>query len=165
MFHNSVPGSNSPPLMSAAHERSVVQHCPFNTRTARIAQSGVHRTVCGVCARIGTYLPSAPRWSAPYCGGLRKRVFKALGFAPWWTERELQEAYLDKCLGNAKRRQPHYLPQCLATRGMISAAPCTMCQRCPCMRCWQKSCVMPPQFHSNSRDWHRAPSLLVATQL
>ena len=26
-----------------------------------------------------------------------------------------------------------------------------MCQRCPCMTCWRKGCVIPPQCHSNSK--------------
>ena len=72
-------------------------------------------------------------WWAANAGSPRER----------WTERQLQEA-----LGHMPReyeRKAASLPARSAwpQEATISPAPCTMCQRCPCMRCWRKSCVIP----------------------
>ena len=94
-------------------EEMNVQHRPTNTSNVRMAQSwrpqnGLWR----LCSRSGTYLPSAPRWSAPCLAGQRKAGLPAnvprLALRPGGRSGNCKR-HLDICHWHAKGRQLHYL--------------------------------------------------------
>ena len=93
-------------------------------------QSGGHRTVCGVRARARLCHQLRGSLHHILVGSESKssRGRSALGFEPWWTG--TARGIRTHASGTRKECSFTTCSQCLATSGMISPAPCTMCQRC-----------------------------------
>ena len=151
---------------ATTHEQIVIQQRPTNTRKAQIANWGPQNALWSLSSGCGTHLPSAPREPAPYFWWAAKAGLQ--GDAPRLALRFGRRSgnykrHLDICLGHAKGRQLHYLLPVPSHERHDLTRTVHDVPTMPRMTCWRKSCVIPPQCHSNSRRHARMAPCPVPT--